>query len=77
MNAPLINPPFIASAIRGGAMLTAQYSDITGFMLHISWPMVAGIPNLQSCNSDLGEAFVELEAAVIEHMKHEEELFET
>lgn len=69
-------PPFIATAIRSGAMLTAQYSDQTGFMLHISWPILEGIPNLQSCNADLGDAFTNLERDVIEYMKAEEELFE-
>ncbi len=69
-------PPFISAAVREGAMLTVQHSDTTGFMVHISWPMLEGIPNLQSCKSDLSDAFMELEAEVIEHQKHEEEIFE-
>lgn len=71
-----MNPPFIAAAIQGGAILTAQYSTSTGFMLFMSWPMLEGIPHLEVCNANFGDAMMEMERAAIENEQQGEEMFE-
>lgn len=69
-----MNPPFIASALKEGAMLVAQYSTSTGFMLHLSWPMLEGIPSLQENNAGLDDAMMGLEKQVIAFQQANEEL---
>lgn len=71
-----MNPPFIAKALREGAVLTGQFSTGTGFGLYLSWPMLEGIPHLEVYNADFGGALADMERAVIEHEQQEQAEFD-
>lgn len=70
----MISPPFLEAAIREGAVMVAQFSAKTGFFLHLSWPMLEGVPSVQAENPSLIDAFMEMERRVIEFQEEHEEL---